>query len=85
MAGTSSQVMVIFRAVCRLHGEIPATDNPALISQVARLARIDPKPFVHATTFARGTAPVPLDMLVTAAGYVAGMEQLVGHLDAFQG
>lgn len=87
VTGTVSAIMVIFRAVTRLHGEKPAPDNAALVEQVARLAHLDPEPFQKAVRVARGeTAAVPkAETLVTAAGYVGGMERLVGHLDAYRG
>jgi hypothetical protein len=78
--------MVIFRSVCRLHGQIPAQDNGRLIEQVAGIATLDPLPFQKAVRVARGESAVPaVEALATAAAYVAGMERLVGHLDAFHG
>ena len=86
LGGTASAVMVIFRSVCRLHGETPAPDNGRLIDQVARLAHLDAQPFQKAARLARGEAAVPAaEALATAAGYVGGMEALVRHLDAYQG
>jgi hypothetical protein len=86
LGGTSSAVMVIFRSVCRLHGETPAPDNARLIDQVARFAHLDPQPFQKAARVARGEAAVPAaEALTTAASYVGGMEALVRHLDAYQG
>ena len=86
MGGTASAIMIIFRSVCRLHGEIPPQDNGRLIEQVARIASLDPVPFQKAIRIARGESAVPApEALATAAAYVAGMERLVGHLDAYQG
>jgi hypothetical protein len=87
MGGTASAIMVIFRAVCRLHGEPPAPDNGRLVEQVSRLAQVDAAPFQKAVRLARGeAAAVPAaEALTTAAGYVGGMERLVRHLDAFKG
>ena len=82
---SASAIMVIFRAVCRLHGEVPALDNASLVDQVARLAGLDAAPFHRAIAVARGDSPPTSGMLATAAGYVEGMERLVGHLDAYQG
>ena len=85
LGGTASAVMVIFRAVCRLHGEIPATDNGRLIEQVAGMAELDAVPFQKAVRVSRGEAAVPsAEALATAAAYVGGMERLVGHLDAYK-
>jgi hypothetical protein len=86
MGGTASAIMIIFRSVCRLHGEIPPQDNGRLIEQVAGLTSLDPVPFQKAVRIARGESAVPApEALATAAAYVAGMERLVGHLDAYQG
>ena len=83
---SSSAVMVIFRAVCRLHGESPAPDNARLIEQVARLTQLDAAPFLKAARVARGEAAVPAaEALTTASGYVGGMERLVRHLDGYKG
>jgi hypothetical protein len=85
LGSTASAVMVIFRAVCRLHGEIPATDNGRLIEQVAGMAELDAMPFQKAVRVSRGESAVPnAEALATAAAYVGGMERLVGHLDAYK-
>jgi hypothetical protein len=86
MGSTASAIMVIFRAVCRLHGEAPAVDNALLVEQVARLAQLDAAPFQRAVKVARGESAVPAaEALATTAGYVGGMERLVSHLDVFRG
>jgi hypothetical protein len=86
MASTASAIMVIFRSVVRLHGESPAPDNARLVEQVARLAQLDGEPFARAVRLARGESAVPAaEALAVTAGYVGGMERLVGHLDAFRG
>jgi hypothetical protein len=86
LGGTASAIMVIFRAVCRLHGETPAPDNGRVVEQVARLAELDAAPFQKAVSLARGESAVPAaEALATAAGYVGGMERLVRHLDAYKG
>lgn len=86
LGATASAIMVIFRAVCRLHGETPAPDNARLVEQVARFAELDPMPFQKAVRVSKGESAVPAaEALVTTAGYVGGMERLVGHLDAYKG
>jgi predicted nucleotidyltransferase len=85
LGGTASAIMVIFRAVCRLHGEVPPPDNARLVDQVARLAQLDAAPFDKAIRVARGETPVTsAEALATAAGYVGGMERLVRHLDGYK-
>src|SRR5438046_8806407 len=86
MAASASTIMVIFRAVCRLHGVAPERDNVRLVDQVAKLAQLDPEPFQRAVRVARGESAVPsAEALATVGGYVAGMERLVSHLDRFDG
>ena len=87
LGSTASAIMVIFRAVCRLHGESPAPDNARLVEQVARFAQLDAVPFQKAIRVAKGeSGAVPnAEALATTAGYVGGMEQLVSHLDAYKG
>ncbi len=84
LANSLSTVMVIFRAVIRLHGNIPATDYAALASDVAGRSGMDPHPFVRVVEHVRGTTRLPPaaagDVL---AGYLAGLQSLVSHLDAF--
>ena len=84
MAASASTIMVIFRAVCRLHGVTPERDNVKLVDQVAKLAQVDPEPFQRAVRAARGESAVPpAEALATVGGYVGGMERLVSHLDHF--
>ncbi len=84
MAASASTIMVIFRAVCRLHGVTPERDNVRLVDQVAKLAQVDPKPFELAVRAARGENAVPsAEALATVSGYVDGMDRLVNHLDHF--
>jgi hypothetical protein len=86
MAASASTIMVIFRAVCRLHAATPDRDNTRLVEQVAKLIEIDPKPFEQAVAVARGDNRVSnADALATVEGYVAGMERLVAHLDRYTG
>jgi predicted nucleotidyltransferase len=86
LGATASAIMIIFRAVCRLHGETPAPDNARVVEQVARLAELDATPFQKAIRVAKGESAVPTaEALATTAGYVGGMERLVGHLDAYKG
>ena len=86
LAASASTIMVIFRAVFRLHGAAPERDNTKLVDQVAKLAQLDPEPFHRAVRIARGESAVPAsEALATVGGYVGGMERLVSHLDRFSG
>jgi hypothetical protein len=86
LADSLSTVMVIFRAVIRLHGEVPPTDYTALSAAVGRHAGMDPTPFERVVQHVRGTARLsPGGVGDVLAGYLTGLQRLVGHLDAFTG
>src|SRR4051812_21422763 len=86
MAVSASTIMVIFRAVCRLHAVKPEGDNAKLVDQVAKLVQLDPAPFHRVVGVARGGKDVPAaEALPTVEGYVAGMERLVSYLDRYTG
>src|ERR1051325_5558020 len=75
MAASASSIMVIFRAVCRLHGAKPESDNDRLVDQVAKLSGIDPLPFQRAVAARRGDGSVkPADASAAIEAYVGGME-----------
>jgi len=79
-----STVMVLFRAVLRLHGEQPTGDNATIAARVGALTGMDPAPFVRAIRHARGESKLGTDEAgAVLAQYVAGVERLNGHLDAF--
>ena len=82
LSDSLSTVMVIFRAVIRLHGAVPPTDYAALTADVATRAGMDPAPFVRVIEHVRGTTRLAVaatgDVL---AGYLTGLQGLVTHLD----
>lgn len=80
-----SALMVVFRGVLRLDGEIPPQDYATLSANVARRAGFDSIPFQRAVEHARGTTKIKReDAGAILAGYMAGMEALVAWLDKFQ-
>ena len=82
LSASVTTIMVIFRAVVRLHGEHADRDHEETCRHVARLAGIDPEPFLRALRHARGSAPLTGAAVgETLAGYLAGMEALVAHID----
>jgi hypothetical protein len=84
MTASASSAMVIFRAVCRLHGEEPALDNAALVDQVSRIAKLEAVPLKSVVLVSRGERAVPAaEALVTIARYVESMERLVAHIDRY--
>jgi hypothetical protein len=79
-----STMMVLFRAVLRLHGEKPEGDNVALAQRVAALAEMDATPFVRAVRHVRGEAKLaPNDAGPVLAGYLTGIERLNAYLDRY--
>jgi hypothetical protein len=84
IAASLSTLMVLFRAVLRLHGERPGDDNIALTSRVAALAGFDAAPFQRAVRHVRGADKLGKagagDVL---AGVLAGIERLDAYLDGF--
>jgi hypothetical protein len=84
LAASLSTIMVIFRAVVRLEGTVPATDNMALSQAVAANARFDAAPFVRVVKHVRGEQAIATgEVGNVVAGYLAGMDKLVEHLDRF--
>jgi hypothetical protein len=77
-------MMVLFRAVLRLHGEKPEGDNVLLAQRVASLAGMDPAPFVRAVRHVRGESRLPAsDAGAVLAGYLSGIERLDAYLDRY--
>jgi predicted nucleotidyltransferase len=84
VAASLSTMMVLFRAVLRLHGERAPTENVATATRVGALAGFDPAPFLRAVRHVRGderlSGAEPGQVL---GGYLAAVEQLSRHLDRF--
>jgi hypothetical protein len=84
IAASLSTMMVLFRAVLRLHGEKPEGDNVVLTQRVASLAGLDPAPFERAVRHVRGeTKLAASDAGSVLAGYLAGIERLDAYLDRY--
>jgi hypothetical protein len=81
-----STLMVIFRGIVRLHGQVPSQDYEALTLSVAERAGFSPEPFVRVIRHARGTEKLPRDKAsVILEEYLTAMERLVTYLDEFRG
>jgi predicted nucleotidyltransferase len=81
-----STLMVIFRGIVRMHGQVPSQDYEALTVSVAERAGFSPEPFVRVIRHARGTEKLPRDNALKILGeYLAAMERLVAYLDEFRG
>jgi predicted nucleotidyltransferase len=79
-----SALMVVFRGVVRLEGDVPSQDYAVLSEDVAQRARFDASPFKRAVAHMRGSQKLHRDEAgAVLAGYMAGMEALVAWLDRF--
>jgi hypothetical protein len=85
LSASVSAVMIIFRAVVRMHAAMPAADNATLSQEAGSRAGFDPQPFVRVVQHVRGhTALAKSDVGSILPGYLRGMEQLVEYLDRYQ-
>jgi len=85
LVASVSTIMVIFRALVRLHATSPSTDNVALSEAAARIAGFEAQPFARVVRHVRGEAKIPgADVTPVLGGYLRGMEQLVSYLDRYQ-
>lgn len=78
-----SSLLVIFRAVVRLHGDRPDRDNAEVVRATAARAGFDAGPFQRVLRLVGGDTMGEREIEPTLAGYVEGMEALVRYLDAF--
>ena len=84
VSASLSTMMVLFRAVLRLHGERPPADNLATATRVGALAGFDPTPFLRAVRHVHGDARLSAsESGEVLGGYLAAIEQLSRHLDRF--
>jgi hypothetical protein len=84
ISASLSTMMVLFRAVLRLHGERPEGDNAALSQRVATLAGFDAAPFVRAVRHVRGESRLAAEETAeVSSGYLRGIERLEQYLDEY--
>ncbi|HEX6049532.1 MAG TPA: nucleotidyltransferase domain-containing protein [Gemmatimonadaceae bacterium] len=85
LAASLSTIMVIFRAVERLHGAVPPTDYDRLSRDVAGRIGFDADPFARVVRHVRGVTKIgSADVGAILEGYLDGMYKLVGYLDRYQ-
>jgi hypothetical protein len=85
LAASLSTIMVIFRAVERLHGAVPPTDYERLSRDVATRAGFDAQPFVRVVRHVRGMEKIgSADVLAVLTGYLDGVLRLVSYLDRYE-
>jgi len=81
-----STLMVIFRGVSRLHGQVPSQDYEELTRNLAQRAGFTPDPFVRVIRHVRGAEKIPRDGASgILEGYLGAMERLVAYLNEFRG
>src|SRR6185503_9544321 len=86
LEGSTSTVMVVFRALLRLRGDEPPRDYVELSKLVANAVGMDAGPFVQVVWHKRGEAPIQTkDVPNVLAGYLSGMQQLKQYLDQYPG
>jgi len=84
IAASLSTMMVLFRAVLRLKGEKPDTDNAAVAQRVGTLAGFDAAPFVRAVQHVRGERKLESgEAGVVLSDYLAGIRRLQRYLDGY--
>ena len=84
VSASLSTMMVLFRAVLRLHGERPPADNVATATRVGTLAGFDPAPFVQAVRHVHGEMRLSTSEAgQVLGGYLTAIEHLSRHLDRF--
>ena len=78
-----STLLVIFRAVLRLHGEVPSRDSDEVLRAVSSHAGFELAPFAKVAELRRGAALSAAETEAALAGVLAGMTTLVAYLDRF--
>ena len=81
-----STLMVIFRGVSRLLGQVPSQDYEELTRALAQRAGFSPESFVKVIRHVRGTEKMTREQAAgTLEAYLAAMERLVAYLNEFRG
>jgi len=85
LTASVSAILVIFRALIRLHASTPPADNVALSEAAARIGRFDAEPFARVVRHVRSEAKLSGDDApAVLAGYLHGVEQLVAYLNRYE-
>lgn len=80
-----SKLMILLRAVVRLHGDTPPTDYEALSRMVAERSGFEAESLVRVVKHVRGSAKLRAGDVPAALGdYLTAVEHLVHHLDRFK-
>jgi hypothetical protein len=83
LVASSSQVLVLFRSMLRLLGEVPPTDNEALCTAVAAKGGFDAAAFTAVVAHRRGKQLLSgARVAEVLSGYHVGLERFVAYVDA---
>ncbi|MFN2637032.1 MAG: hypothetical protein ABR585_08400 [Gemmatimonadaceae bacterium] len=81
-----STLMVVFRGVSRLQGQVPSQDYEELTKALAARAGFPADPFVKVIRHARGGEKIQRESAASILeGFLGAMERLVAYLNEFRG
>jgi predicted nucleotidyltransferase len=84
MSASLSTMMILFRGVARLAGEVPSQDYAQLTQSVATRSGFDAEPVLRVVAHARGTKKIARgEAEGVLSGYIATLEKLSRYLDEF--
>ena len=82
LTGSLSSVMILLRAVLRLHGLTPSQNYAELVRDTATEAGFDPQAFYDVIHHIRNERAIEKDRIgAVLAGYLLGMETVAAHVD----
>lgn len=85
LGASASAIMIILRALVRLHGRVPSRDNLALVQEASAVAGFNADAFSKVVRHVRGEASIKgSDATGVLAAYLTGLEHLVAYLDRYQ-
>lgn len=85
LAVSRSAVLVLFRTLLRVRGELGADGSEDVVRRAAMMAGFDAGPFLEVLAHVQGSTPIPLtrsDEVLTA--YHGGLERFVAFVDAMR-
>ena len=82
LAASLGGLLAIFRGALRVHGLRPPTEAADVLRELGFRAELDTAPFLRVLAHRRGAEPLSASAVHDVlAGYLAGIERLVAHLD----
>lgn len=83
LAASRSAVLVLFRTLLRVHGEVSPPSSVNVVRRAAELAAFDAAPFLAVLAHVDGSSPLPperVDEVLNA--YHTGLERFVAYVDS---